>query len=48
MLVYDKNLSVKWQEQPYPKGDNQEYELHEPEIMQLNLFDFIGKTEIDR
>lgn len=43
MLVYDKTLSVKWQEEPYPKGDNQEYELHEPKIMQLNLFDFIGE-----
>lgn len=41
MKVYDKNLKILWKEEPYPKGDNTEYELHEPENMQMNIFDYI-------
>ena len=40
MIVYDKTLRCKWKEEPYPKGDNTEYELHEP-MGQLNLFDYM-------
>ena len=43
MLVYDKTLRIKWEEQPYPKGDNTEYELTIPKNMQLNVFDFLSK-----
>lgn len=25
MMVYDKKLQTKWKEEPYPKGNNQEY-----------------------
>lgn len=39
MLVYDKTLKVKWQEQTYPKGDNEEYKLKPAEV-QLNIFNF--------
>ena len=39
MLVYDKSLKIKWQEEPYPKGDNTEYLLHDPETTQMNIFD---------
>jgi len=42
MIVYDKSLNIKWQEEPYPKGDNTEYELHEPDEMQMNIFDYLG------
>lgn len=41
MIVYDKTLSVKWVEQPYPKGDNSEYELDNNPQYQTNLFDFL-------
>ena len=39
MIVYDKKLIVKWKEEPYPKGDNNEY-VGKP-TGQGNLFDFI-------
>jgi hypothetical protein len=39
MIVYDKKLIVKWKEEPYPKGDNNEY-VWKP-TGQGNLFDFI-------
>lgn len=42
LLVYDKSLNVKWEEKPYPKGDNNEYQLHRPEMEQMNIFDFIN------
>ncbi len=38
MLVYDRSLKVKWQEEPYPKGDNKEYKLTEPKEYQVTLF----------
>ena len=38
MLVYDKSLKVRWKEEPYPKGDNMEYELTEPREYQITLF----------
>jgi len=41
MIVYDKSLKVLWEEQPYPKGDNTEYELKNPDFMQTNIFDFL-------
>ena len=41
MIIYDKTLSVKWNEQPYPKGDNSEYQLHTPEFVQTNIFDYL-------
>ena len=41
MIVYDKTLAVKWIEQPYPKGDNHEYELDKNPQYQTNLFDFV-------
>ena len=41
MLVYDKSLQIKWKEEPYPKGDNTEYELHEPKNVQMNMFDYV-------
>lgn len=41
MIVYDKSLVVKWQEEPYPKGDNTEYKLKPPENQQMNIFDYI-------
>lgn len=44
MIIYDKNLKCKWQEETYPKGNNSEYELHDP-IGQLNIFDFM-KNEV--
>lgn len=39
MLVYDKTLTVKWKQMPYPKGDNTEYELTEPKESQISIFD---------
>jgi hypothetical protein len=39
MIVYDKKLTVKWQEEPYPKGDNDVY-IGKPRG-QGSLFDFI-------
>ena len=41
MIVYDKNLKVKWKEEPYPKGDNDEYPLQIPKKDQINIFDLI-------
>jgi hypothetical protein len=41
MLVYDKSLKVKWNEQPYPKGNNTEYKLITEIIGQTYLYDFI-------
>lgn len=41
MLLYDKSLSVKWKEQPYPKGNNSEYELTEPEEQQFLIYDYL-------
>ena len=41
LLVFDKSLKVKWQKQPYPKGDNEEYELKEQDKTQLSIFDVI-------
>lgn len=41
MLVYDETLKIKWAEELYPKGDNNEYRLTEPEQMQLNMFDYL-------
>ena len=43
MLVYDKTLKVLWKEEPYPKGDNSEYQLTTPTLMQMNIFDFAKK-----
>lgn len=40
MIVYDKSLIIKWQEQPYPKGDNKEYELKD-NVTQYNIFDYV-------
>ena len=39
MIVYDKTLKIKWEEQPYPKGDNKEYEL-KPNVWQMNIWDY--------
>lgn len=39
MIVYDKSLVVKWKEEPYPKGDNNEY-VGTPRG-QGSLYDFI-------
>lgn len=39
MLVYDKALRIKWEEQPYPKGDNHEYEISEPDEYQITLWE---------
>ena len=41
MLVYDDSLVIKWKEQPYPKGNNDEYQLHIPNQTQLNMFDYL-------
>lgn len=41
MIVYDKSLKVRWTEEPFPKGDNTEYELKEPKVYQLNIFDYV-------
>ena len=41
MIVYDDTLTVKWQEHPYPKGDNTEYVLKPPPTMQMNIFDYM-------
>lgn len=41
MLLYDKSLKVKWQEEKYPKGDNHEYELKNPDIYQMNIYDMV-------
>lgn len=45
MIVYDKTLKIQWKEEPYPKGDNTEYELQEKEV-QMNIFDMgVGKYD---
>ena len=41
LIIYDKNLKVKWKEMPYPKGDNNEYALSEPKENQISVFDLI-------
>lgn len=43
MLVYDKSLKILWEEEPYPKGDNKEYQLTTPSVMQMNIFDYVKK-----
>lgn len=40
MIVYDKNLIIKWKEEPFPKGDNEEYELNKNIQYQTSIFDF--------
>lgn len=45
MLVYDDTLKVLWKEQPYPKGDNDEYPLTTPTLMQMNIFDYVKKGD---
>lgn len=39
MIVYDKSLSVKWEEYKYPKGQNKEYQLN-TEDAQISIFDY--------
>ena len=46
MLVYDKTLRIKWQEEPYPKGDNTEYSLTTPDNAQINMFDLLSDKEV--
>lgn len=41
MMVFDNGLHIKWKQQPFPKGDNQEYRLTEPNEYQLNIFDYV-------
>ena len=41
MLVYDNSLVIKWKEEPYPKGNNDEYQLSIPKQTQLNMFDYL-------
>lgn len=41
MLVFDKNLKVKWEEEPYPKGDNDEFPLDKQVDSQISIFDVI-------
>ncbi len=41
MIVYDKTLHIKWKQEPYPKGDNTEYQLKIPKETQLNMFDYL-------
>lgn len=45
MLVYDDSLQIKWEEEPYPKGDNAEYELKQPKQTQVNMFDVLAGQE---
>lgn len=40
MIVYDKALSVKWSEEPYPKGDNHNYLPELQPNKQMNIFDY--------
>lgn len=46
MLVYDNSLKIKWKEEPYPKGDNEEYQLKKPKQTQVNMFDVMADTNI--
>lgn len=39
LLLYDKSLIVKWKEERYPKGDNDCYEIKQPEQIQMTMFD---------
>lgn len=39
LLLYDKSLIVKWKEKPYPKGDNDCYEIKQSEQIQTTMFD---------
>lgn len=41
MLVYDDTLQIKWKQEPYPKGDNKEYQLMKPKQTQVNMFDIL-------
>ncbi len=41
MLVYDKSLKIKWEEENYPKGDNDECEL-KAATSQLNIFNYLS------
>lgn len=41
LIVYDKTLKVKWKEMPYPKGDNDEYQLTIPKENQISVFDLL-------
>lgn len=41
LMVFDKRLQVKWKEQPYPKGVNNEMELVIPDGYQPSLFDAV-------
>lgn len=41
MIVYDKRLKVKWKEEAYPKGDNNEYELKALDEDQVSIFDML-------
>lgn len=45
MLVYDDSLQIKWKEEPYPKGNNTEYEIREPKQTQVNMFDVLAGQE---
>ena len=45
MIVYDKTLRIRWKEEPYPKGDNQEFVLGQPVFMQTNIFDFLQEGQ---
>lgn len=40
MLVYDPSLRVKWEQEPYRKGDNEEYPLDNNMQYQTSFFDF--------
>lgn len=46
MLVYDKSLTIQWEEKPFPKGDNTEYVLSAPKEQQMNIFDYIGEQAL--
>lgn len=41
MLIFDKSLVIKWKEEPYPKGNNNEYDLKEPEQRQFLIYDYL-------
>lgn len=41
MIIYDKSLKTKWKEEPYPKGNNDEYLLSVPNKNQISIFDII-------
>lgn len=41
LIVFDKSLKVKWKEEPYPKGDNNEYALNALKENQISVFDLL-------